>query len=62
VSSAALDTAVDLLRRAGALGAKLTGAGGDGGAVVALFRRAPAAGVLEREGLGVLTSELEPTP
>src|SRR5262249_27817135 len=44
VSSPALDTAVDALRRAGALGAKLTGAGGDGGAVVALFRKLPAAG------------------
>jgi mevalonate kinase len=61
VSSPALDTAVDVLRRAGALGAKLTGAGGDGGAVVALFRKAPATGALEREALRVLTSELEPT-
>ena len=61
VSSPALDTAVDTLRRAGALGAKLTGAGGDGGAVVALFRKAPAAGTLEQAGLAVLTSELEPT-
>ena len=61
VSSAALDTAVDTLRRAGALGAKLTGAGGDGGAVVALFRKPPAAGLLEQAGLAVLTSELEPT-
>src|SRR5262249_22239344 len=60
-SPPALDTAVDTLRHAGALGAKLTGAGGDGGAVVALFRKAPAAGVLERAGLAVLTSELEPT-
>jgi len=61
VSSPALDTAVDTLRRAGALGAKLTGAGGDGGAVVALFRKAPTAGLLEQAGLAVLTSELEPT-
>jgi mevalonate kinase len=60
VSSAALDAAVDTLRRAGALGAKLTGAGGDGGAVVALFRKAPPAGTLEQAGLVVLTSELEP--
>lgn len=62
VSSPALDTAVDALRRAGALGAKLTGAGGDGGAVVALFRKAPPSGVLEQAGLTVLTSVLEPTP
>ncbi|HVP61724.1 MAG TPA: mevalonate kinase [Myxococcaceae bacterium] len=61
VSSPALDTAVDTLRRAGALGAKLTGAGGDGGAVVALFPRPPAARALEQTGLAVLTSALEPT-
>lgn len=61
VSSPALDTAVDALRRAGALGAKLTGAGGDGGAVVALFRRLPPQGALEQTGLTVLTSRLEPT-
>ena len=60
VSSTALDAAVDALRQAGALGAKLTGAGGDGGAVVALFRRLPPARVLEQTGLTVLTSELEP--
>ena len=51
---------MDALRRAGALGAKLTGAGGDGGAVVALFRRLPPARALEQTGLTVLTSELEP--
>ena len=34
---------------------------GDGGAVVALFRRAPPAGALEREAFRVLTSGLEPT-
>jgi len=61
VSSPALDTAVDSLRRAGALGAKLTGAGGDGGAVVALFQRLPP-GALEQTGLRVLTSELEASP
>lgn len=60
VSSPALDSAVDALRRAGALGAKLTGAGGDGGAVVGLFRRAPPRRVLEQTGLSVLTSALEP--
>jgi mevalonate kinase len=62
VSSPALDTAVDALRRAGALGAKLTGAGGDGGAVVALFRKPPGTAALEQAGLNVLTSVLEPTP
>jgi mevalonate kinase len=61
VSSPALDTAVDALRRTGALGAKLTGAGGDGGAVVALFRKLPPGAALEQAGLAVLTSELEPT-
>ncbi|HTS81134.1 MAG TPA: mevalonate kinase [Myxococcaceae bacterium] len=61
VSSPALDVAVDVLRRAGALGAKLTGAGGDGGAVVALFRRPPPPGALEQAGMTVLTSELEPS-
>lgn len=60
VSSPALDTAADTLRRAGALGAKLTGAGGDGGAVVALFRRAPPVRALEQGGLTVLSSGLEP--
>ena len=61
VSSPALELAVDALRRAGALGAKLTGAGGDGGAVVALFREPPPTATLEQAGLAVLTSELEPT-
>lgn len=37
LSSAALDAAVHRLRSLGALGAKLTGAGGDGGAVIGLF-------------------------
>ena len=37
VSSPALDGMAAWLREAGALGAKLTGAGGDGGAVVGLF-------------------------
>jgi mevalonate kinase len=60
VSSPALDTAVDALRRAGALGAKLTGAGGNGGAVVALFSGPPRnVRRLERSGLHLLTSSLE---
>jgi mevalonate kinase len=40
VSSPALDGMAGFLREAGALGAKLTGAGGDGGAVVGLFHDA----------------------
>jgi mevalonate kinase len=59
VSSPLLDTAVDALRRAGALGAKLTGAGGDGGAVVALFRGTPRdRKSLERTGMRLLLSRL----
>ena len=46
---------VHRLRRAGALGAKLTGAGGDGGAVIGLFRKPePAVAKLEQAGLAVL--------
>lgn len=59
VSSPPLDTAVDALRRAGALGAKLTGAGGDGGAVVGLFRAPPQdRKSLERSGMHLLLSRL----
>ena len=59
VSSPPLDTAVDALRRAGALGAKLTGAGGDGGAVVALFAAPPRdRKALERTGMRLLLSRL----
>lgn len=43
LSSAQLDSAVHQLRSAGALGAKLTGAGGDGGAVIGLFEDPEAA-------------------
>jgi mevalonate kinase len=59
VSSPLLDAAVDALRRAGALGAKLTGAGGDGGAVVALFRAPPRdRKALERSGMRLFLSRL----
>ena len=59
VSSPVLDTAVDALRRSGALGAKLTGAGGDGGAVVALFRGPPRdRKSLERTGMRLLLTPL----
>ena len=37
LSSPGIEQMVHLLRGAGALGAKLTGAGGDGGAVIGLF-------------------------
>jgi mevalonate kinase len=60
VSSPALDQAVAALRQAGALGAKLTGAGGDGGAVVALFQRPPRhRAALERAGLTLFESRLK---
>jgi mevalonate kinase len=52
VSSPALDTLVHELRNLGALGAKLTGAGGDGGAVVGLFLE-PEAAVARLTRLGV---------
>ena len=59
VSSPPLDAAADALRRAGALGAKLTGAGGDGGAVVALFGAPPRdRTALERAGMRLLLSRL----
>lgn len=59
LSSNALDTAVRDLRQAGALGAKLTGAGGDGGAVVGLFeRRKQAERAVVASGLPGFTSTL----
>src|SRR5262249_45677920 len=62
VSSPAPDTAVDALRPAGALRAKLTGAGGDGGAAVAPVRKLPRARRPERSGLAGPTPELAATP
>jgi len=59
LSSSALDAAVHGLRQAGALGAKLTGAGGDGGAVVGLFSsRKQAERAVVRSGLPGFTSTL----
>jgi mevalonate kinase len=52
LSSPALDDMVYLLRRRGALGAKLTGAGGEGGAVVGLFLE-PEPDVAELSAQGV---------
>lgn len=59
LSSASLEAMVFKLRGLGALGAKLTGAGGDGGAVIALFREPePVVARLLREGLTCFTSQL----
>jgi len=59
LSSASLDAAVHGLRAQGALGAKLTGAGGDGGAVIGLFERpAQALRAIERSGLPGFSSTL----
>lgn len=52
VSSAAIDELVHLLRARGALGAKLTGAGGVGGAVIGLYYEPePVIASLAREGV-----------
>lgn len=59
VSSPALDGLAGWLREAGALGAKLTGAGGDGGAVVGLFPKGkaqPARTKLARAGVRCFVS------
>jgi mevalonate kinase len=59
VSSGRIDAMVDRLRQMGALGAKLTGAGGDGGAVIALFREPePAVARLNREGIRCFESQI----
>jgi mevalonate kinase len=59
LSSAGIDEAVHRLRAAGALGAKLTGAGGDGGAVVGLFPEpGPIVARLRRAGLACFASQL----
>ncbi|MCI0572927.1 MAG: mevalonate kinase [Myxococcaceae bacterium] len=59
LSSPGIDAMVHRLRQEGALGAKLTGAGGDGGAVVGLFER-PERGVrrLTADGITCFTSQL----
>ncbi len=60
VSSPALDGLAGFLREAGALGAKLTGAGGDGGAVVGLFRDGRRARAkLARAGVSAFLSRVE---
>ncbi len=53
------DAAVHALRKRGALGAKLTGAGGDGGAVIGLFDNVnPARLFFERQGYRCFTTTL----
>lgn len=57
LSSAGIEAAVHRLRVLGALGAKLTGAGGDGGAVIGLFEKPEQAVTkLKREGVHSFTS------
>lgn len=59
LSSPRIEEVVHALRGAGALGAKLTGAGGDGGACIGLFEDAAAAAKkLRRAGLMCLVSEV----
>lgn len=59
LSSARLEDMVYRLRAAGALGAKLTGAGGDGGAVIGLFAEPEHALVrLRQEGIDCFASQL----
>jgi mevalonate kinase len=59
LSSEGLEAMVNRLRREGALGAKLTGAGGDGGAVLGLFREPePLVAKLSREGVRCFVSQL----
>ncbi|HME91608.1 MAG TPA: mevalonate kinase, partial [Myxococcaceae bacterium] len=59
LSSDAIDQMVHRLRRMGALGAKLTGAGGEGGAVIGLFLEPePAVARLTREGVRCFSSHI----
>lgn len=59
LTSEGIDSMVHRLRRAGALGAKLTGAGGDGGAVIGLFPEPePTVARLRLQGVDCFTSQL----
>lgn len=59
LSSEGLEAMVNRLRRLGALGAKLTGAGGDGGAVLGLFAEPePVVAKLSAEGVTCFVSQL----
>lgn len=64
LSSARIDSVVHAMRQAGALGAKLTGAGGDGGACIGLFENAKtAARKLQRAGVQCFVNSVgEPGP
>lgn len=59
LSSAPLDEMVQLMRSQGALGAKLTGAGGDGGAVIGLFREPePVMASMVRRGITCFVGQI----
>ena len=59
LSSPQIEDIVYRLRGAGALGAKLTGAGGDGGAVIGLFREPePTVMKLRAQGIDCFASQL----
>lgn len=59
LSSEGLEAMVNRLRRHGALGAKLTGAGGDGGAVLGLFREPePVVAKLLADGVSCFVSQV----
>jgi mevalonate kinase len=59
LSSASIDQMVHRLRGMGALGAKLTGAGGDGGAVIGLFLEPePQVARLRRQGVVCFGSQI----
>lgn len=59
LSSPSIDEMVHKLRRMGALGAKLTGAGGDGGAVIGLFLEPePTVARLTRDGVTCFSSQI----
>lgn len=63
LSSPPIEAMVDRLRRLGALGAKLTGAGGGGGAVIGLFLQPePVVAKLSREGICCFSSQLSGPP
>jgi len=63
LSSPPLDDMVYRLRQLGALGAKLTGAGGKGGAVVGLFENpGPALSKLRKQGVTCFVTSLQDAP
>lgn len=63
LSSPPIESMVDRLRREGALGAKLTGAGGHGGAVIGLFLEPePVVARLTREGVQCFGNQIAGPP